>query len=106
MFGHLSNTGNANLTMPMIQDKFQVDNVLICGRSYDGAKKGQTASLSSIWGTSYFLLINVASGDFSNGEQAEPLFGALTALEVCSRPRPIVRNRSAVTWFVFARIGR
>ena len=67
MFGHLSNTGNANLTMPMIQDKFQVDNVLICGRSYDGAKKGQTASLSSIWGTSYFLLINVASGDFSNG---------------------------------------
>jgi hypothetical protein len=67
MFGHLSNTGNANITLPALSDKLMIDKILICGRSYNAAKKGQTQSLSSLWGTSYALLINVQSGDFANG---------------------------------------
>lgn len=67
MFGQLSNVGAANITLQHLKDKFEIENILVCGRKYNGAKKGQSASLSAIWGTSYALLADVQGGDFKAG---------------------------------------
>ena len=67
VFGNTNNMGNQKLSRQAVADALEVKELLICGRSYNGAKKGQDVSLSSIWGTTTVLLANLASGEFSNG---------------------------------------
>lgn len=68
IYGNIPGAGNKDITPSSLGNAFDVPlNVLISGSSYNTAKKGQTYSLSSIWGTSHISLCSVAGGEFQNG---------------------------------------
>ena len=67
VFGNTNNMGNQKLTEAQVAEALGLKELLVSGRHYDSGKKGQSASLSAIWGTSTVLLANLQSGDFSNG---------------------------------------
>lgn len=67
IFGNTIGNGNQMLTTAKVAEALEIKEILVSGRSYNTAKKGQSVSLSNFWGTSTVLLANLASGDFSNG---------------------------------------
>jgi hypothetical protein len=67
VFGNTNNMGNQKISLQVAADALEVKEILVSGRHYNGGKKGQSASLSAIWGTSTVLVANLAAGDFNNG---------------------------------------
>ena len=65
LFGNLG--GGQQITESMLGAAFGVPNVLVADASYDSANKGQTPSMSYIWGTTYIWVGNIQGGDFAAG---------------------------------------
>ena len=49
-----------DIAVPLLAQAFGVDQILVGGSLYNGAKKGQDASLSSIWSNEYAMLCRVS----------------------------------------------
>lgn len=67
IYGNTIGVGNQALDPKRVADAFELDEILISGKKYNAGKKGQTESLSSIWGTATILLANIQGGDFNVG---------------------------------------
>lgn len=67
IFGNTLNNGQKDITTVNFANAFNLEKVLIGGAAYNSAKKGQTASLSQIWGNTYMLLASIKGGSFENG---------------------------------------
>ena len=67
VFGNTNNMGNQKLSLTAVADALEVKEILVSGRHYNAGKKGGSANLSAIWGTSTVLVANLAAGDFNNG---------------------------------------
>lgn len=65
LFGHLG--GGQQVTEQMIGKAFGIPNVFVADATVDGSKKGQTPSLSYVWGSNYIWVGNVQGGDYANG---------------------------------------
>jgi hypothetical protein len=66
LYGTLgSGTGYRLVNAQDIGNALGIPNVIIAAASYDTADKGQTASMSRIWGNAYIFVGYVASGDFN-----------------------------------------
>lgn len=67
MFGNTNSVGNQKIDLTNAAAALEVKEILVSGRHYNAGKKGQSESLSAIWGTSTVLVANLGAGDFSNG---------------------------------------
>ena len=68
LYGSLGGGTERRIVTPEdIAKAFMIPNVMIAQASYDSAAKGKDTTLAPVWSPSYFLLANVAGGDFSNG---------------------------------------
>lgn len=68
LYGSIGGGTQYRMVKPMdIGAAFGIPNTIIAAATYDTAKKGQTPSLSPIWGNTYVALLNVQTGDFVNG---------------------------------------
>lgn len=63
VFPDAAKTGR--VTVDHLKTVFDVPKVLIAGGLYNSAKKGQSASLSDIWGARYAMLCKTANGDIT-----------------------------------------
>jgi hypothetical protein len=67
IYGNNTNIGNQKLSAEVVADALELDKILISGKKYNGGKKGQAVSLTSMWGTATVLLANIQGGDFNMG---------------------------------------
>ena len=68
MFPDAAKTGN--VTVDHLKVYFNVPQILVAGALKNGSKRGQDASLSDIWSSTYALLCKVSNGDIT-----EPCIG-------------------------------
>jgi len=61
---------DGNIGIEHLKTYFQVPNILVGGALYNASKRGQDASLSDMWGSTYALLCKTATGDIT-----EPCIG-------------------------------
>lgn len=101
IYGNTVGTGNQKLSTEVVADALELDRILVSGKKFNTGKKGQTVSLSSIWGTSTVLLANIQGGEFNAGgigrtlswtEDASGLYVVETYREE-NRRKDIVRVR-------------
>jgi len=68
VFPDAAKTGR--VTLDHLKTVFDVEKVMVAGGLYNSSKKGQSASLSDIWGSTYAMLCKTADGDIT-----EPCIG-------------------------------
>jgi len=68
LFPDAAKTGR--VTVEHLKTVFDIPNILVAGSLYNSSKKGQSTSLSDIWGSRYAMLCKTSSGDIS-----EPCIG-------------------------------